>query len=924
MNLDHAMHLGSPAPPSSPTCRLPARLAACALGAALATSAFAKPPAPGERLFLPPVNVASAEVAKKVVVADFDGDKRADFAVLHWEIDGRGVFEGRDVHKGYLVRVYLNRTPAPTQYPTFVLSDEYLDSSDDVRVYPMYSNDLTVADANGDGLPDLIVANAHADRVFVHPGRGDGTFAARIETATPDDPCYVAAGDFNGDRRVDLALLFVSRGFPGSNYSWKSGFMFGRGDGTFEPADPANLRDFGSFSFVGGRGPDPYYYSDGWNFALARKALRLPDGTLRDGAWMSNHELQRFDGAPALSFKGFLVNWGDVPFALFDPQQDEAAVLGGRVIVSRRNVLGDEQVSRYDGNLDGLFLDADGTSRLDAFGSGVAAADFDADGALDLALVSNELGGPGGLLARDHSAYSFLMAYGKHTLINPLTPDGAGFDVARYKEIPRAGAWRYGHRPWQIVAADFNLDEFPDLLMLTAGGIAFHPNAGLFGAQAPFPVLDDVSGLGAHAGGTAQGDPLTLFGTFEAAGFQTVTMLLRPVAAPRRTFAVRVEPDRARPGAILRGSLPPDDVLSPGDYRLSVWNGVNESSASFPVRVVLRPVQIGTPRIGRVENGQSHAPLEASGFFGRGDASDARFELVSAAGAATPLGVISLAPEKVVLRLPVTTSPGSYSLRVQHPRRGSASSAAFGVDLRPRLGEAGWLNPDGKRYNTRWFVDPPLHGGAVMEIEGALLRAPDVRGWSVSRGGMLLKEGTGRLVIRGGVPDANTNVISFYEFTLPADVTEGDVDLSLTTTAGLVSPPKRLKVTKAPGGGGGGGGDGRKPFFFGIEHKLTFDCATRFVNAKDQAEANVEIRKAVVIPAEYVFTSIEEKEAMGSDGSLFACDFQWVYDLLNADGSLRETATLEAVSREIADAKARQRAPAGGSFTFKSGPKKTP
>ena len=897
-------------------------LTAAALATLAATVSLpARPPAPGERFFLAPAVVASGEVAKKIVVADFNLDRRPDFAVLHWEIDGRGVFEGRDIRKGYLVRVHLNQAVAPAPYPTFALSAELLYDDNAARIYSMYHNDLTVGDPNGDGVPDLLVANAHADRVFVHLGRGDGTFAPAVENPTLDDPCYLASGEFNGDGRSDLALVFVSRGFPGSNYSWKAGFMFGRGDGTFEP--PVTL-DHGSFSFVGGRGDDPYYYSDGWNFALARKSLRQPDGTLRDGAWMTGHELQRFDGAPVVSFKGFVSTWGDAPVSIFDPLQDDVVAQGGRVVLSRgARLLGDQLISMYDGRLDALFVDAGGRSRLDAFGAGVAAADFDQDGALDLALLSNERGGPDGRSPRDHSAFSFLLAYGQHTLINPLTPDGAGFDVRRYKEFPRNGAWMYGHRPWQIVAADFNLDEFPDLLMLTAGGVALHPNAGLFGAQAPFPVLEDVSGLGRHAGGTAEGDDLTLFGGFDAAGFQTVTMLLRPLPALQPAVAVRVAPDPARPGAILRASLPPDDVLPPGDYRLSVWNGVNESARSFPIKVVLRPVSIGAPRIGRVENGQSHAPLEAGGFFGRGDATDARFALIDGAGAATGLSVTSLAPDKAVLRLPVSTPPGTYSLRVQHPRRGSAQSGAFGVDFRPRLAAAGWLNPDGKRYNTRWFVNPPLNPGAVMEVEGSHFRAPDVRGWAVTRGGMPLKEGTGRLVIRGGVADANTNVVSFYEFTLPSDVTEGDIDLTLTTTSGLVSLPLRLKVTKPAGGGGGGGGDGRKPFFFALEHKLTFGCATRWVNAKDQAEADVEIKKAVVIPAEYVFTSVLEKEAMGSDGALFACDFEWVYDLLEGDGTLRETATLTAASREIADAKARQRAPAGGSFSYKSGPKKT-
>src|SRR5207247_2996277 len=54
-------------------------------------------------------------------------------------------------------------------------------------------------DVNGDGKPDLLVADEAAGSISVLPGIGDGTFGSRTDFACGTDPVAIAAGDLNGD-----------------------------------------------------------------------------------------------------------------------------------------------------------------------------------------------------------------------------------------------------------------------------------------------------------------------------------------------------------------------------------------------------------------------------------------------------------------------------------------------------------------------------------------------------------------------------------------------------------------------------------------------------------------------------------------------------------------------------------------------------
>ncbi|MBI1747155.1 MAG: VCBS repeat-containing protein, partial [Acidobacteria bacterium] len=65
---------------------------------------------------------------------------------------------------------------------------------------------VIVDDFNGDGIPDLAVANEQSNNVAILLGRGDGSFLEPQFFGVGIHPASLSRGDFNGDGLPDLAV----------------------------------------------------------------------------------------------------------------------------------------------------------------------------------------------------------------------------------------------------------------------------------------------------------------------------------------------------------------------------------------------------------------------------------------------------------------------------------------------------------------------------------------------------------------------------------------------------------------------------------------------------------------------------------------------------------------------------------------------
>jgi len=82
---------------------------------------------------------------------------------------------------------------------------------------------LTLADFNGDHLPDIAVSDGEGTQVYL--GKGDGTF--NLASSLSNGGWQIVSGDFNADGHQDIVA---------SNLGGQVALYLGKGDGTFAPA----------------------------------------------------------------------------------------------------------------------------------------------------------------------------------------------------------------------------------------------------------------------------------------------------------------------------------------------------------------------------------------------------------------------------------------------------------------------------------------------------------------------------------------------------------------------------------------------------------------------------------------------------------------------------------------------------------------
>ncbi len=183
----------------------------------------------GDGTFRPAVPIAVGSNPRTAIAADFNNDHRIDLAVLN---------AGSPSDAGGITVLLGNGTGS---FPNAINVAAGLNPKA-----------LAVADVNGDGKPDLVVATgvtASTNQISVLLGKGDGTFQPPFNIPLPagEIPNAVAVLDLDGDGNPDIVVGDCCAD-AGTSY------LKGNGDGTFQPP----------IYFNGGNGPRAIVVGD-WN-----------------------------------------------------------------------------------------------------------------------------------------------------------------------------------------------------------------------------------------------------------------------------------------------------------------------------------------------------------------------------------------------------------------------------------------------------------------------------------------------------------------------------------------------------------------------------------------------------------------------------------------------------------------------------------
>ena len=154
----------------------------------------------------PPLLYSGGFLPAAMVALDMNGDGKPDLAVVG----------GNGVASYFSVSVLINRGDG-----TFPNRSTYS--------VPQYPYSVVLGDFNGDGKPDIAVT-CYDDpgQVSVLLGNNDGTFQSHLDTTTGTYPSAIAAGDFNADGKLDLVVIETLTS------SSALATLLGNGDGTFQ------------------------------------------------------------------------------------------------------------------------------------------------------------------------------------------------------------------------------------------------------------------------------------------------------------------------------------------------------------------------------------------------------------------------------------------------------------------------------------------------------------------------------------------------------------------------------------------------------------------------------------------------------------------------------------------------------------------
>lgn len=247
---------------------------------------------------------------------------------------------------------------------------------------------VTAVDVNGDGIPDLLVANSYyTDTIAVFLGRGDGTFAPPTAFSTGGGfPMGIVAADLNGDGKLDLVVINQTRCYACSGDGLVA-VLLGNGNGTFR--SPKTYDSGGVGPPAGDLGPNPIAVVDvngdgKLDVVVANCAPSLSSGC-GDGDGAVGVLLGKGDGtfSPVVTYDSGS-SPGGTGLVAADLNHDGKV----DIVVTNGCVYGNNCVTGgigvLLGNGDGTFRPSVNYALASSSASGIALADLNGDGNLDV------------------------------------------------------------------------------------------------------------------------------------------------------------------------------------------------------------------------------------------------------------------------------------------------------------------------------------------------------------------------------------------------------------------------------------------------------------------------------------------------------------------------------------------------------------
>ncbi len=296
------------------------------------------------------MDLAVPNLPAALITGDFNGDGIPDVAVLNQELTYACIEEDTSCLPGSL-SVYLGQPDGTLGSPV----NTTLSSTNPLA--------LVAGDFNGDGRLDVaviygtLVPLSTGNSVDVLLGNGDGSFQPAVSYGTGQGTASLVTADFNGDGKLDLAVA--------NETDETVSILLGNGDGTFQP----------HFDYPASIGPDQVVAADFNGDGILDLAL-----------------------APGFSQENVVILLGNSNGTFQAPIQ--TGIVAGGIIAGDFN--GDETPDLVFGNSIALG-NGNGTFQtptlLDSTGQvlgALAAGDFNGDGKLDL-LITDTVVQTGGL-----------------------------------------------------------------------------------------------------------------------------------------------------------------------------------------------------------------------------------------------------------------------------------------------------------------------------------------------------------------------------------------------------------------------------------------------------------------------------------------------------------------------------------------------